>query len=183
MGSNHAEINVSNYTGQGGHVTLKAVIEQTLSDNAISGSRFSQIRAVLEVIPRDLDVTKTLAGSGGVTYTARRKVCLCTKAPGGWRSENLDFYIIETQERHTMGRDGIVLGKASADRLFLNDTSKHVAPTCLDKGNDPKKFDKRSEEKGKTGREKAQQADAESERIKKERSANQTQSASNKQPR
>lgn len=135
QGSNHAEINVSNYTGQGGHVTLKAVIEETLSDNAISGSRFSQIRAVLEVIPRDLDVTKTLAGSGGVTYTARRKVCLCTKAPGGWRSENLDFYIIETQERHTMGRDGIVLGKASADRLFLNDTSKHVAPTCLDKGN------------------------------------------------
>jgi hypothetical protein len=36
---------------------------------------------------------------------------------------------------------------------------------------DPKKFDKESEEKGKAGREKALQAEAESERIKKERNA------------
>lgn len=134
QGSNDAEITVSNYTGQGGHLTLKASIEETLGDNAISGSLFSRIRGMLEVTPRDLNVTNTLASSNGIPYTARRKVCLFTKAPGGWRSENLDFYIIDAQEKH-VGRYGIVLGKASADKLFLNDTSKHVAPTYLDKGN------------------------------------------------
>lgn len=135
QGSNDAEITVSNYTGQGGHVTLRAAIEETLGDNAISGSLFSRIRGMLEVTPRDLNVTKTLASSNGIPYTARRKVCLFTKAPGGRRSENLDFYIIEAQEMDIIGRYDIVLGKASADKLFLNDTSKHVAPTYLDKGN------------------------------------------------
>lgn len=134
QGSNDVEITVSNYTGQGGHAALKVSIEETLGENAISGTLFSRIRGMLEVTPRDLNVTKTLASSNGIPYTARRKVCLFTKAPGGWRSENLDFYIIDAQEKH-VGRYGIVLGKASADKLFLNDTSKHVAPTYLDKGN------------------------------------------------
>lgn len=132
--SNDAEIIVSNYTGQGGHVTLKAAIEETLSDNAISGNLFSQIQRTLGVTTRDLGMTRTLAGAGGVAYTARHKVTLCAKAPGGRRTENLDFYIIEAQENHIMGRYDIVLGKFSADRLLLNDTSRHVAPLCLDKG-------------------------------------------------
>lgn len=119
-------ITVSNHTGAGRNETLSAVIDKTISANAVSQKRLNDLCDKLQVTPSELSRDKALVDSYGVAYTARSKVRLLARPRGGGHTSLFDFYAVDT------GRYDVLLGRGWMDKFPTKNPGEHIAaPTEL----------------------------------------------------
>ncbi|OJI95870.1 hypothetical protein ASPVEDRAFT_35177 [Aspergillus versicolor CBS 583.65] len=119
-------ITVSNHTGVGRNETFNAVIDKTISANAISQKRLNDLCEKLQVTPSELGRDKTFVDSYGVVYTARSKVRLLARPRGGRHTSVFDFYVVDT------GRYDVLLARGWMDKFPTKHPGEHIAaPTEL----------------------------------------------------
>ncbi|KAL4780594.1 hypothetical protein BJX76DRAFT_39582 [Aspergillus varians] len=162
--------------GHGHNTTLKAVFDDRIGENIIPRKCLEQLQGRLPLDLTRLHSDKTLSDSGGISYTAQEKVRLLIKLPEGAVTEDLCFYITESEDGHVAGRHDIMLMGSLKQKLRLDYEEDQgyysAAPTVYRKGKTRqgrKEWEKNALEEEKKKLEAAKRFEAEWEKEQKEK--------------